>query len=257
MDQVEENRMKQGFWAAFLAVFFPHRCMFCGKPVAYDAFHCEACAPKLIPFDEHPKLYETSPFAHCDIIRSVYRYDKMTKQAVFRLKFNGDKTVAKPMAACMSHVVKRYYTHHPAQKRPDFVIPVPMYPAQERKRGYNQSVLLAKQIAKECGIPCKTEVLCKIHKTQKQHDISFRARKDNLIDAFYVPMPALVKDRCILLVDDVCTSGSTFEECARMLKNAGAKQVFCLSFLLQTSRHRASYILKEWDSGRYQANRIQ
>ena len=78
------------------------------------------------------------------------------------------------------------------------------------------------------SLPCE-DVLCKIYETARQHDLSRRMRSGNVLGVFDVHAPDVVRDKRILLCDDVCTSGTTLSECAKMLCLYGAREVFCLS----------------------------
>lgn len=232
-----------------LALLYPNRCLFCAGVISPGAFHCDDCGKKLIPCTSRPKLYAVHEIPETDGFISVYRYNTTSKKAVFRLKFHGDKSVVKPIASLMSRAIHRYYAQTPGL--PDMVIPVPMHRAHERKRGYNQSALLAKQIAENFSLPYADKLLVKIRRTRKQHDISFHDRKNNLEGAFFAPDPTALRGKRILLVDDICTSGNTFYQCAKTLKDAGAAEVVCVSFLRQGAKYRASYHLTEWEQGKY------
>lgn len=246
------------FLRAITAMLYPNRCIFCGRLTASDVFHCPECDSALVRCKTRPKLYEVHPLKYCDAVCSVYRYNNTSKHAVFRLKFQHDKSVAAPIAREMSKAAEHYFLTFSLIPKDavDVVIPVPMHRTHERKRGYNQSALLAERISKILDIPYSRKLLYKIKLTRKQHDISFRDRKDNLHDAFFVPSPAAVKGKRILLVDDVCTSGNTFTECAMTLKKAGVESVYCVSFLNQSSRYRAFYLQKEWEQGKYKINKV-
>lgn len=235
-----------------IAFLYPNRCLFCAKLIAPDQSYCDDCGRRLIPCSAHPKLYAVGEIPQTDGLISVYRYNATSKAAIFRLKFHGDRSVVKPVASFMSRAVHQYYA---ASRMPDTVIPVPMHRAHERKRGYNQSALLARQIAENLNLSYSDRLLYKIKRTKKQHDISHRDRKSNLEGAFFAPDPAALHGRRILLVDDICTSGNTFYQCARTLKEAGAAEAVCVSFLRQVSRYRASYHLAEWEPKTYRVTK--
>ncbi len=234
-------------------MIYPTRCVFCSSPIDAGKLCCTACFAALRPCEQRPTVYSLQALPEVDAFCSVFHYNKTSKQAVFRLKFGRDVTVAKQMANSMASAFLEQMGFHPALPMPQLVLPVPMYPAQERARGFNQSVLLGKAIAKELGLPFSRRVLYKIKRTRKQHDIDYAARKTNLIDCFFLPEPEKVKGKAVLLVDDICTSGATLTECAAVLKAAGASYVYALTFLKHRSRSRYQYILKEWQEGTYQA----
>ncbi len=116
---------------------------------------------------------------------------------------------------------------------PDCIIPVPLHPRRLRWRGFNQSLLLAEHIAEELTPLLKIEVLDILSRArfnQPQMKIkNYQERLQNVKDIFtFRPDtdPSLIKNKSILLVDDIATTGATLEECAKVLKSAGAKKVF-------------------------------
>jgi competence protein ComFC len=107
------------------------------------------------------------------------------------------------------------------------LIPVPLDKNKIRARGYNQSEELAKELGKVISVPVVLNVLIKIKPTKPQMELSKEKREKNLVDAFMVKNPsAIAQGKKIFLVDDVYTTGSTMNECAKVLRQAGAKQVW-------------------------------
>jgi ComF family protein len=111
------------------------------------------------------------------------------------------------------------------RERIDLVVPVPLHGSRERSRGFNQAELLARPLATAIGVPLEPECFQRIRATDPQVGQSFSARKKNVKDAFKVTRPAVFKGRGVMLVDDVMTTGATASECARTLKEAGAREV--------------------------------
>lgn len=125
----------------------------------------------------------------------------------------------------------------------DFITEVPMTRKSRKKRGYNQCFYLAKGISEELGLEHKSEVISKIYETKKQHDVRYYLRKGNLVGAFDVPNPSDVKDKTILLCDDISTTGETLNECAKMLWLHGAKEVYCVALALTTYKKKKNNII--------------
>jgi len=111
-------------------------------------------------------------------------------------------------------------------KNNSLLIPVPISSFKKRWRGYNQSEEIAKQLSISLKIPILIDNLIKNKKTQPQFKLSKDERIENVKNVFEIKNAREVKDKRIFLVDDVFTTGATMEECARVLKNAGAKKVF-------------------------------
>lgn len=120
----------------------------------------------------------------------------------------------------------------------DYITEVPMTQKSLKQRGYNQCFLLARGISERLGIEHKPQILKKLYETDKQHIISFYLRKGNLTGVFDVCNPEEVKDKTILLCDDISTSGETLNECAKMLWLHGAKEIYCITVALTEYRKK-------------------
>jgi ComF family protein len=114
------------------------------------------------------------------------------------------------------------------------IMPVPLHPRKLRERNFNQSLLLARSAAHLLGAELDFLSLRRIKYTQPQTGLKSNERRKNVRGAFEVVNRNVVKGRSVLLVDDVTTTGSTLNECARTLRRAGAREVFCLT-LARTS----------------------
>ena len=109
------------------------------------------------------------------------------------------------------------------------VVPVPLHPRRLRWRGFNQSELLAESLAEHFLLQTDALTLNRVRQTMPQADIQEREQRlDNVSDVFSCAHPENVRGRSILLIDDVCTTGATLNECARVLKENGAKRVVAL-----------------------------
>jgi ComF family protein len=111
----------------------------------------------------------------------------------------------------------------------DTVLPVPLHPKRLRWRGFNQSVLLAKEVSRVFNIPMDPFTLYRTRETAPQTQLDEEERKKNVRGAFSLRPENPVKGKRLLLVDDVYTSGATVNECSRVLKRAEAREVFVLT----------------------------
>lgn len=107
----------------------------------------------------------------------------------------------------------------------DFIIPVPLHPSRERKRGFNQSLLIAETLSESVDVPIDSESLMRVRKTRDQTGLKRKQRVKNMRGAFGVDNVSDIKGKSIILVDDVTTSGATAGEAARVLRDAGAARV--------------------------------
>ena len=105
------------------------------------------------------------------------------------------------------------------------IVPVPLHPAKQREREFNQAERLASRLSRACGIPLETGWLRRVIATRTQTLLSREERQANVRHAFLAPPGLTLNGQHIVLVDDVFTTGSTTNACARVLKNAGAGQV--------------------------------
>ena len=219
-------------WKAVLRMVFPRRCLYCDRVVEPDELACRYCLPD-IPYMEDPLCYRcgrTVSLCRCKAHRrhferciAAVRYEDGAVRAVLALKESDDADQIESMATEMVTVLRK----HTDAAAFDAVTFVPMYKRELRKRGYNQSELLAKEIGSQIGIPCM-RTLNKIYDTCSQKSLHRTERSGNLLGVF--DLCAIVQNKRILLVDDVITTGATLHECAKMLKIGGAQTVTALVF---------------------------
>lgn len=111
----------------------------------------------------------------------------------------------------------------------DVVVPVPLHPVRVRERSYNQSALLATELARRIDRRCDLHALIRTRQTETQTHLNAVSRHHNMRGAFQVVVPEWVTRRCVLLVDDVMTTGATVSACAQVLKKAGARTVWVVT----------------------------
>lgn len=111
----------------------------------------------------------------------------------------------------------------------DMVVPIPLHPKKQKRRGYNQVTLFARSIAEMLGVECREDILQRVVHTKTQTQKDRHKRWENIKAAFQCPSKILLKDKHVLLVDDVITTGATIEACARVLLQQGTPRVSVLS----------------------------
>jgi ComF family protein len=223
-----------------LQLLYPRVCWSCGQgyPPGGDDF-CPACLESLTR-DLHPRCPQCAaavgPFVnlddgctHCRGVALGFEgalclgsHVGLLRALILRLKHHSGEGLAEVLAGLWANHRSCAFRASGAQ----VVVPVPLHWWRRLTRGYNQSESLARALARNLGIPCRSRWLRRVRATRRQrHDMSPAARKENVHQAFRArPNPEL-KGKTILLVDDVMTSGSTASEVARALKRAGAGQV--------------------------------
>lgn len=111
----------------------------------------------------------------------------------------------------------------------DLIVPVPLHRSRKAERGYNQAELLAKYLSSKLGIPLNSRNLIRTKATKIQNKLSRHEREQNLKDAFIIRQSNVFKDKRILLVDDIFTTGATVNECSRILMECGVKEVYVIT----------------------------
>ncbi|HOP11579.1 MAG TPA: phosphoribosyltransferase family protein [Oscillospiraceae bacterium] len=212
--------MKNGTWFdRLISAFFPHKCIFCGK-VCADLDYCGQCHP---PFMKRRDMeFAGRRVPNADGFFAPFFYIKGVKKAVRDLKFNRKRQNAVILGEMMAHCCLGS-DFGPV----DFVTCIPQSEHSRRIREYNQSRLLAERIADVLGFPFCETMICLRHSTE-QKQLTAAERAANIFGSFQLKHSVSVKKRSILLVDDVMTTGSTLSEATRVLKSAGAKEVFAV-----------------------------
>lgn len=162
----------------------------------------------------------TRTYFPCKKIVSVAAYRDDFRNCILRFK-NGKNSYGKTLAYFMNRRIGEVYR----DIKFDIIVPVPYDKSRINSRGYSSSHILGREISKLINVPFVGNGLKKIKRTPKQTSLKYRERIENLVNAFKGKEKA-VKGKTVLLVDDVCTTGSTLRECSRALKKAGAKTVY-------------------------------
>lgn len=228
--------IKEAFSKLLYAVF-PRRCELCGEVVALDETLCEECrSAERIEGELCNKCGK--PKAQCDCnkktktpeykrIIAPYYYENSIASGVNRFKDYGFPELSRRMGYEMFLQINEQYSDIDF----DIITYVPITERKERKRGYNQSELLANEISGYMNIPVK-KLVSKIRTTPQQKRIGARQRRVNLRGSFDICENANVINKTILLIDDIKTTGSTINECAYVVNAYGAKAVYAAAFCM-------------------------
>lgn len=181
------------------------RCRCCGKQLFREEEYCKDCME-----GNHEFVRGRSLFDYASIKRSLYRF-----------KYGGRQEYA----AFYGEAVSLYLREFLEQIRPDGLVPVPLSKERQRKRGYNQALLLAKEIGRNTGIPVFEHILLRQKDTVPLKLLNPVERQNNLKKAFIIPQYD-VKLNTIIVVDDIYTTGSTMDEIARTFKAKGTQNIY-------------------------------
>jgi ComF family protein len=234
-----------GLWAgAFRALAdlaYPPLCAACGaRAEGPTAPHlCASCAAAIVPIgadvcrrcgrDLGPGVGERPDCDTCRRLEPRFRravasgrYEGVLRTLVHELKFARQMHVARCLGARVAAVVAA----DPEFLEADLLVPVPLHAARERARRFNQAALIAIHAGKALDRPVAPRAMKRLRPTPTQAKLDRAERLKNLEGAFCVRRPAEVAGKTVLLVDDVMTTGATGSECARALRDAGARRVY-------------------------------
>ncbi len=215
-----------------LDLLFPQHCVGCGKEGEFLCYSCRQSLPGITP-PLCPRCGRPQPSgilcpgcvgwsAQIDGIRSPFRFDGAMREAVHQLKYRNLRALAVPLAK----LLQDYLFTDPVPA--EVLVPVPLHRKRLRERGYNQSSLLARQLGKLANLPIVDDCLIRQrHAPPQARTATVEERQSNVTDAFTCHDLRL-RDKQVLLIDDVSTSGATLDACAAALKAAGATSVWGL-----------------------------
>lgn len=155
----------------------------------------------------------------------LYAYDGIIRSLILKYKFQEKTYLYKIFLKNLKNNKKIYLF----LKKYDIIIPVPISKKREKQRGYNQSSLLAKEISKDFNIKYNEKILMKDIHTEPQSSLSKEDRIKNVKNVYSVKNSEKIINRNILLIDDIYTTGNTVNECSRVLKQSGAKNIGILT----------------------------
>ena len=184
----------------------------------------------------------SSPFWHgCrrglydfDFARSYGAYSSAMARAIVLLKYQQVTPLAAFFAECLLPVVRE----HALQFAADVVVPVPLHPARQRERGYNQAELIARALARRLPLPCRSHLLVRTQPRPEKLRLTVHERWRSVRNAFDIRKGSQVDKLRVLLLDDVLTTGATLDACSRALREAGAAYVAAKSRSLGRYRRR-------------------
>jgi len=216
-----------------LDLLFPCRCLGCARE---GSLICPSCRQKMLEItspvcprcgtpQSNDILCPTCSNHHHDIdgIRSPFRFEGVTRQATHQLKYKN----LRAMAPTLAKLLGNYLDAHPVPG--EILVPVPLHRVRLRERGYNQSELLARKLGGIIGLPVIADCIIRRKNNPPQtRATSVDKRRSNVADAFTCRNHSL-KNKRVILIDDVATSGATLNACAATLKTAGAVSVWGLT----------------------------
>lgn len=204
---------------SLLDLIYRKKCYFCGKS-KYSIKMCPSCYEKLEFSDRIANRIVDGVDVYCAGI-----YTKELQKLIRGLKYHKQRDLAYFQAKFMYE----YFSNLDNLKNKDFeLIPVPLHQNRMKKRKYNHMELVCEEFSKLSGFECNFELIKRIKDTKPQYRLSRVQRLKNLSGAFEVNKDK-ISGKPLLILDDICTTGSTFEEMIKALKNAGVKNIVCFA----------------------------
>jgi len=226
---------------------YPENCLICKNKitprVSTDRFVCAACWAKIrinrppfchscgrsltrqksvknlcVKCVKHPLDFDRA-FSPCS-------YEGVIRELIHMFKYNGKDYLGPLLSGIMNDFIKEYNL---PIRIIDTLIPIPLHKARLREREYNQSFILSQYISREFNIPATDKLLLRYRNTKTQTELKDIDRFQNIRESFSVNEKKDLKGKNFLLIDDVFTTGATCSEAARVLKQAGANIVYCLT----------------------------
>ncbi len=229
-----------------LNLILPPHCPICSKDISEEegfpfCIVCKEkvrevrgpCCPTCGRPHPSPELFEDHPYFKCgkcrthppsvDSARTLLYFNGPVREGIHLFKYSGHWRLGRDLI--------RYFRNHAAEitLRADIILPVPLAPIRLRLRGFNQAVVLAREIAETKGTPMIVDLLVRTRQIHPQVGLKEKERYRNISGCFGVKKPERIKNKKILLVDDVLTTGATANECAHQLKKEGAESVHLLA----------------------------
>ena len=235
-----------GAYDSVLALIYPQACAACGGPVEsrHDGIACSKCWDATRIFAEDDTLCwkcgalstaavaedkrQTVRCGRCDAdsftsARACGLYKGALRASILALK--REASVARHLLEILTQTQRRA-----PLAEADVIVAVPLHASRERERGFNQAVVLARELARATKLPIDEHSLVRrVHTERHRAGMDARARRDSVGGAFGVRRPESIAGRRILLIDDVFTTGATVSECAAVLKSAGGTDVYVLT----------------------------
>lgn len=230
---VKQKKLVQKLFDGMLDWFFPRICLLCDRRIDHNTvFLCESCWDGLPPnrnnslqelwlYREHPEEVAL------DGIFAFYAFNESVQKIVHEIKYRRRWRLWNEFAAQLRHSWPELPSF---LSKVDLLIPVPLHKKRLKERGFNQSALLARSLAGQLHITWDEGILQRTRHTRSQTELTAPERRLNVRGAFTVTGGVSLKGKKCALVDDLLTTGSTMNDCAVVLKHAGAGAVYGIAF---------------------------
>jgi len=228
----------KGLGTAIVDLLFPPRCAACHR---LGSWFCSTCLDTIevirppvcrccgLPFGQSAQPASALICPRCRATPHVFDglvayafHNGTLRQAIHAFKYEDLRTLTRPLGQLTA---KGWRALRPEGLEIDAVVPVPLHAARQRQRGFNQAALLAREVGADLQLPVVETMLVRVKATSRQTRLNAEERKANVQDAFQC-VDASLSGKTVLLIDDVCTTGSTLDAACIALRNAGTSVVW-------------------------------
>ena len=203
-----------------LNFLFPRKCRICFKRGNFEI--CENCIKRIRKYEELCILKFKN--RNLDGLIYFFIYKSYIRDLILEFKFFNKFYIGK----VFSEIILKNEKICRKLKFYDIIIPVPMHKIKKQERGYNQAEVLAKNLANNLNVLYEGNVLVKVVNNKRQSSLSQKERYKNINNVFKIDNSVKIKNKRVILIDDICTTSATLEECAKVLKKSGAKEIIAL-----------------------------
>ena len=203
-----------------LNFLFPSKCRICYKKGNFEV--CENCIKRIRRY-ENIKIINFKN-RNLDSLIYFFKYEDYIRKLILDFKFFNKFYLGK----VFSKIILKNEKICGKMKFYDIIIPVPMHKIKKLERGYNQTEILSEDLAKNLNVLYNKNILVKVVNNKRQSSLSEKERHKNIKNVFKIKNSDKIKNKKIILVDDICTTSATLEECSKVLKVAGAKEILAL-----------------------------
>ncbi len=216
----------RNYWDALLELVFPgsHLCYFCWRKIGEQKVRgvCDSCCAKIL------QLGRARSVGPLDKVVSIVPYEGIYREMIAELKYSGRAELVKPLGYLIARKIKAAGL----ARKSSVLIPVPLHPVREAERGFNQSSLLAREIAGQLGLCCEEAILKRVHYNANQARLGKRERICNIKGAFAVERTQSDKiaGKSVILIDDIITTGATLTACAEALQSCKAGSIIAFTW---------------------------
>ena len=236
-DENDDNDMTASIWSRLIDLVAPRACAICGRRLAIgEEVLCASCNLHL-PRTNHAESPSDNPLAHrfwgllpVERAAALFYYEphSVATRVIKEMKYHDHPEYG----LFLGRLTAQEFSHHSFFEGIDAIVPIPLARRRQRQRGFNQSLEIARGIGEATGIPVVNDAVRRISFTNSQALSSHQEREVNVENAFELVSDDAIRNRHVLLVDDIVTTGATMRACLQQLQKGGAEKlsILCLAY---------------------------